>query len=185
MTLGIELLLAADIRVAAADTRFAQLEIPRGIYPFGGATLRLPRNRLGQRHALAAHRRRIRRHRGAPHRADPGGRRRRCRGAAAGTQIAHTIADGPHRSASRPPWRRRTLPEPGDDAAIDRLRPEVRACSAPPTPLRACNPSSNDATPIPGTLRAATLAHRTAEGARDGPLQEQRAGYRVQPVRGA
>jgi enoyl-CoA hydratase len=43
MTLGIELLLAADIRVASADTRFAQLEIKRGIYPFGGATLRLPR----------------------------------------------------------------------------------------------------------------------------------------------
>jgi len=43
MTLGIELLLAADIRVASADTRFAQLEIQRGIYPFGGATFRLPR----------------------------------------------------------------------------------------------------------------------------------------------
>ncbi len=43
MTLGIELLLAADVRVASADTRFAQLEIQRGIYPFGGATFRLPR----------------------------------------------------------------------------------------------------------------------------------------------
>jgi enoyl-CoA hydratase len=43
MTLGIELLLAADIRVAAADTRFAQMEVLRGIYPFGGATIRLPR----------------------------------------------------------------------------------------------------------------------------------------------
>ena len=43
MTLGIELLLAADIRIASADTRFAQLEIQRGIYPFGGATFRLPR----------------------------------------------------------------------------------------------------------------------------------------------
>ena len=43
MTLGIELLLAADIRVAATGTRFAQLEVQRGIYPFGGATLRLPR----------------------------------------------------------------------------------------------------------------------------------------------
>jgi enoyl-CoA hydratase len=40
MTLGIELLLAADIRIAAAKTRFSQLEIKRGIYPFGGATLR-------------------------------------------------------------------------------------------------------------------------------------------------
>src|SRR4051795_11446717 len=43
MTLAIELLLAADIRVAAADARFAQYEIRRGIYPFGGATIRLPR----------------------------------------------------------------------------------------------------------------------------------------------
>jgi enoyl-CoA hydratase len=44
MTLAIELLLAADIRVAASDTRFAQMEINRGIYAFGGATIRLPRD---------------------------------------------------------------------------------------------------------------------------------------------
>jgi enoyl-CoA hydratase/carnithine racemase len=44
MTLAIELLLAADIRVAAADARFAQMEINRGIYAFGGATVRLPRD---------------------------------------------------------------------------------------------------------------------------------------------
>jgi enoyl-CoA hydratase/carnithine racemase len=31
LTLGIELLLAADIRIAAADTRFAQIEVLRGI----------------------------------------------------------------------------------------------------------------------------------------------------------
>lgn len=43
MTLGIELLLAADIRIAAAGTRFTQLEVQRGIYPFAGATIRLPR----------------------------------------------------------------------------------------------------------------------------------------------
>jgi len=43
MTLGIELLLAADIRIAAVGTRFTQLEVRRGIYPFGGATIRLPR----------------------------------------------------------------------------------------------------------------------------------------------
>lgn len=42
LTLGIELLLAADIRIAAADTRFSQLEVQRGIYPFGGATIRFP-----------------------------------------------------------------------------------------------------------------------------------------------
>ena len=40
LTLGIELMLAADIRVAAGDTRFAQIEVKRGIYPIGGATFR-------------------------------------------------------------------------------------------------------------------------------------------------
>ncbi len=39
-TIGIELMLAADIRVAASSTRFAQIEIKRGIYPVGGATVR-------------------------------------------------------------------------------------------------------------------------------------------------
>jgi enoyl-CoA hydratase/carnithine racemase len=43
LTIGIELLLAADVRVAAANTRFGQIEIKRGIYPVGGATLRFPR----------------------------------------------------------------------------------------------------------------------------------------------
>ena len=39
-TIGIELMLAADVRVAASDTRFAQIEVKRGIYPVGGATIR-------------------------------------------------------------------------------------------------------------------------------------------------
>jgi enoyl-CoA hydratase len=39
-TLSIELILAADICVAAADTIFTQLEVGRGIMPFGGATVR-------------------------------------------------------------------------------------------------------------------------------------------------
>jgi len=43
LTIGIELLLATDIRIAASDTRFAQIEIKRGLFPFGGATIRLPR----------------------------------------------------------------------------------------------------------------------------------------------
>jgi enoyl-CoA hydratase len=42
-TIGLELLLGMDIRVAAADVRFAMLEIKRGIYPVGGVTLRLQR----------------------------------------------------------------------------------------------------------------------------------------------
>ena len=40
-TIGIELLLATEVRVATATTRFAQIEIKRGIYPVGGATVRL------------------------------------------------------------------------------------------------------------------------------------------------
>lgn len=39
-TIGIELLLAADIRIAAESARFAQIEVKRGIYPIGGATVR-------------------------------------------------------------------------------------------------------------------------------------------------
>jgi enoyl-CoA hydratase len=41
LTIGIELVLATDIRVAATGTRFGQFEITRGIYPVGGATVRL------------------------------------------------------------------------------------------------------------------------------------------------
>ncbi|MCB9080361.1 MAG: crotonase/enoyl-CoA hydratase family protein [Lewinellaceae bacterium] len=40
LTIGLEMLLAADIAVAGADTRFGQIEIKRGIFPFGGATVR-------------------------------------------------------------------------------------------------------------------------------------------------
>jgi enoyl-CoA hydratase/carnithine racemase len=43
LTIGIELLLATDIRIAASSARFSQIEIKRGIYPVGGATLRFPR----------------------------------------------------------------------------------------------------------------------------------------------
>jgi len=43
LTLGIELMLASDIAVAAASTRFGQIEVARGILPFGGATIRFPR----------------------------------------------------------------------------------------------------------------------------------------------
>ena len=41
-TLSIELALASDIVIAADDVRFRQLEIGRGIVPFGGATFRAP-----------------------------------------------------------------------------------------------------------------------------------------------
>jgi enoyl-CoA hydratase len=42
-TIGIEMLLAADIRIAASNARFAQIEVGRGLYPLGGATFRLVR----------------------------------------------------------------------------------------------------------------------------------------------
>ncbi len=43
LTLGIELMLASDIVVAADSTVFGQIEVARGILPFGGATIRFPR----------------------------------------------------------------------------------------------------------------------------------------------
>lgn len=42
-TIGFELLLASDVRIAAPTLSMAQLEVKRGIYPFGGATLRMHR----------------------------------------------------------------------------------------------------------------------------------------------
>ncbi|GBE63700.1 enoyl-CoA hydratase [Mycobacterium sp. MFM001] len=127
MTLGIELLLAADIRIAATGTRFAQLEVQRGIYPFGGATIRLPRDagwgnamrwlltgdefdadeayRIGLVQEVAE---------------DAAAALARAR------EIAHTIAD-----RAAPLGVRATLASAhrarahGDAAAIERLRPEV------------------------------------------------------------
>jgi len=40
-TLGIELMLGADFVVAASNTRFAQIEVKRGLMPTGGATTRM------------------------------------------------------------------------------------------------------------------------------------------------
>ena len=40
-TIGIELMLAADIRICSEGTRFGQIEVKRGLYPVGGATLRM------------------------------------------------------------------------------------------------------------------------------------------------
>jgi len=42
LTLGIELALAAEIVVADETATFAQIEVSRGIFPFGGATIRMP-----------------------------------------------------------------------------------------------------------------------------------------------
>jgi enoyl-CoA hydratase len=43
-TWGVEVMLNADIRVAASDTSFAMLEVRRGFFPCGGATFRLARD---------------------------------------------------------------------------------------------------------------------------------------------
>jgi enoyl-CoA hydratase/carnithine racemase len=40
-TIGIELMLATDVRVAAEGVRFGQIEVRRGIYAIGGATIRM------------------------------------------------------------------------------------------------------------------------------------------------
>lgn len=40
-TIGIELALAADIRICSSDVRFGQIEVKRGIYAVGGATVRM------------------------------------------------------------------------------------------------------------------------------------------------
>lgn len=50
-TLGLELMLAADVAVAADDTRFAQLEVLRGVMATGGGTIRLAQ-RAGAGNAL-------------------------------------------------------------------------------------------------------------------------------------
>lgn len=127
LTLGIELLLAADIRVAAQDTRFAQIEVLRGIYPFGGATLRLP-SQTGWGNAMrwlltgdefdAAEAHRIGLVQEVAPDADTAVARAR--------EIAHTIAD-----RAAPLGVRATLASAhtarreGDAAAIARLRPVV------------------------------------------------------------
>jgi enoyl-CoA hydratase/carnithine racemase len=43
MSVGDELVLSADIRVASRDAVFGQLEVTRGVFPGGGATVRLTR----------------------------------------------------------------------------------------------------------------------------------------------
>ena len=127
LTLGIELLLAADIRVAAADTRFSQMEVLRGIYPFGGATIRLPRQ-TGWGNAMRwlltgdefdadeAHRIGL-----VQEVADDAAAAQ-----AKAREIAHTIADRAAPLGVQAVLASAHLARTdGDDAAIDRLRPEV------------------------------------------------------------
>jgi len=51
LTIGLELLLAADICIATPLTKFGQIEVQRGIFPFGGATFRM-RQRAGWGNAM-------------------------------------------------------------------------------------------------------------------------------------
>ena len=60
LTIGMELIFAADVCVAAPTTKFGQIEVQRGILPFGGATIRSRTYRMGKRHALPAYRRSVR-----------------------------------------------------------------------------------------------------------------------------
>ena len=48
---GVELLLSTDIRIAAPEARFGLPEVKWGVYPFGGAALRL-RQQIGHVHAM-------------------------------------------------------------------------------------------------------------------------------------
>ena len=41
-TLGVELALASEVVIAADNSKFGQLEVSRGILPFGGASIRFP-----------------------------------------------------------------------------------------------------------------------------------------------
>lgn len=50
-TIGIELMLAADVVIAERNARFAQLEVQRGLLAFGGATIRMV-ERAGWGHAM-------------------------------------------------------------------------------------------------------------------------------------
>jgi enoyl-CoA hydratase len=50
-TLGVELALASEVVIAESSASFAQLEVARGIMPFGGATTRFPRS-AGWSHAM-------------------------------------------------------------------------------------------------------------------------------------
>lgn len=50
-TIGFELLLATDVRIAANNLRLAQLEVKRAIFPVGGATVRMFQE-IGWGHAM-------------------------------------------------------------------------------------------------------------------------------------
>jgi enoyl-CoA hydratase/carnithine racemase len=147
MTLGIELLLAADIRIAAANTRFSQLEVKRGTYPFGGATLRFWRE-AGWGNAMrwlltgdefdAAEALRI----GVVQEIADDGEAALNRATALATAIAEESAPLAVRAALASAHRSR---DEGDRSAAAYLLPTPPRCSPPPTAPKASNHSLTDA----------------------------------------
>ena len=117
-TIGLELMLAMDIRVAASDTRFGQIEVRRGISSRGGRHgAPAPGNRVGECHALPAHGRRN------PCRRGPAPRPR-----AGGDRNGPAMRAGPCRSRKRfrgrHPWVSRPhSPRPGGPARRESGQP--------------------------------------------------------------
>ena len=148
-TLSIELALAADIVIAADDVRFRQLEIGRGIMPFGGATFRAPAQ-LGWGNAMrflltakefgAAEALRI----GLVQEVVPAGR------TSSGPQTWRILSPSRPRRACRPPW-----PARAPDSVAARTRRATvshrccRASCAARTPLKGCAASLNGARHVP------------------------------------
>jgi enoyl-CoA hydratase/carnithine racemase len=127
LTIGIELALASDIVIASEDTRFAQIEIKRGIFPFGGATLRWAQ-RSGWGNAMrwlltgdelsAAEAYRI----GLVQEVAPKGE-----ALARATAIAQTIAEQAPLGVRATLRSARTCVEQGEGAAVKELMPEITA----------------------------------------------------------
>jgi enoyl-CoA hydratase len=126
LTIGIELLLASDIGVAEESAVFGQIEINRGIFPFGGATVRLPLlagwgnamrwlltgDRFDAREALRI---------GLVQEVTPGGE-----GLAKALQIAETIAKRAPLGVRATLESARLSVYEGQEAAIDALLPVAR-----------------------------------------------------------
>lgn len=130
LTIGIELALASDIVVAGDDAKFGQIEIKRGIFPFGGATFRLPA-RAGWGNAMrwlltgdmfdAAEAKRI----GVAQEVTPAGEER-----ALALQIAATIAKQSPLGVRATLESARIASERGPEAAADALLAQARALMA-------------------------------------------------------
>ena len=80
--------------------------------------------------------------------------------------IAHTIADSAAPLGVRPRWRRPIWPATeGDEAAIDRLRPEMTALFGTADAAEGVQSFiERRASPVPGPLERATLGPVAAEG---------------------